>query len=147
MKQNLFASVCTLCLVLLGSAVSAEAQPFTVTPSATQCSAAGGVLTLRVVFAYPGKLPSAIGLQLVLPPGWVHVSTLGPDLPQIAPVTGDTGSLGWAYVAIPENSAEFCVELRYPAGVNAEQVLRAMSIWRPAPPEKPTELRIALAAP
>lgn len=147
MKRNLLATVVALSLALLGPSVSLAAPPLTVVPSATQCSAGGGVIVLQVTFAFAENAPVALGLQLVLPAGWSLVATEGTHVPQVAPAAGDTGALGWAYLELPEKSAEFSIALRYPAGVNAEQVLRAMAIWRPAPPDNPAELKIAIAAP
>ena len=147
MKRKVFPALGLFCLALLSAAVSRAAAPFTVVPSTTRCSADGGTLLLRVVFSFGEKAPSALGLQLLLPPGWTLVSTAGANVPPIAPTPGDTGSLGWAYLELPEKSAEFAVALRYPAGVSVDQVVRAMAIWRPAPPESPAELKIAIGAP
>jgi hypothetical protein len=68
---------------------------------------------LRAVAAYEGT-PGALGWEVVLPADWSLVAINGPQVPNIAPEAGSTGTLEFAYAAIPANRAEFSIIVRYP---------------------------------
>ena len=147
MKTSLLRLWLCLGLGFGAAAAMARAQSLSVTSAEASCSAQGGTVTIHVVLNYAGKSPTGLGLELLLPPGWSHQSTFGVNQPEVGPQSGETGSLGWAYVAVPTDAARFSVVLSYPPGVAGEQSLVARPVFRPAP-ERPTEgQKIVIAGP
>jgi len=100
-------------LTLLASA-SALAQSATLASDTTILSNAGGNVALTAAVNYDGE-PGAIGWSIELPADWSLVSVGGPNVPAIAPEAGTTGTLEFAYTAVPTQRAEFTVVVRYPA--------------------------------
>lgn len=74
----------------------------------------GGTVQFTASVSYETQ-PGAIGWSIVLPEGWAVVS-VGGDVPAIAPESGATGTVEFAYTAAPVGRAEFTLVLRYPAG-------------------------------
>ncbi len=74
----------------------------------------GGTLVLRATADYPG-VPGALGWSIALPSDWSLVLVNGPHVPAIAPEAGSSGTLEFAYTAVPQSRAEFSVVVRYPA--------------------------------
>jgi hypothetical protein len=71
----------------------------------------GSELTLRPSVVYPGT-PNAVGWSITLPDGWSFVATNGPDVPQIGPEPGSTGTLEWAYANVPIGGARFSFKVK-----------------------------------
>jgi len=83
--------------------------------------AAGGIVTLELGTSYIGTAPSQLGWTLVLPPGFSYAG--GESEPEVKPTTGNTGSIDWAYVAIPAGPANFRVRIAYVAGLTGRHTL------------------------
>ncbi len=119
-------------LFLIVLSVAARAQSVTVTPGATTYASTGGTISLGVALRYSGAL-SSLGFQLgPLPAGWSYVSSGGSNIPQITPVAGDSGTLGFAYTSVPTGGADFTFTLSYSAGLVGTQTLGGIAgIFRP----------------
>ena len=116
-----------IALILGGSALSAVAvtpYTFTVTPSATSYSAAGGNLTLTVNLTYTTPI-SALDFSVTTPAGWKYVSATGTSVPQNPPQAGDLGQGGLAfiYTNMPASPASFSFVVSYPAGMTGNKSL------------------------
>ena len=140
MKKRIFLAVALAC-----SALSAWAQTYTVTPSATSYSSAGGNLTFTVSLAYPATVSTvSFGAK---PPAasWKYVSVGGTNVPGLAPVANDTtdpadsGSIfGFTYLSdpntglLPTSPVSFTFVLNYPAGLTGNQVITFRGDYRNA---------------
>lgn len=103
------------CLLLVfGLASLARAQTASLAASQTTLSPGGGTVVLTASANYEDE-PGALGWAIALPADWTLVSVAGPHAPQIAPQNGSTGTLEFAYTAVPAQRAEFSVTVRYPA--------------------------------
>jgi hypothetical protein len=91
------------------------AQTATLTSDTSALAPSGGSVALTATVAYDGE-PGAIGWSIELPADWSLVSITGPNVPAIAPDTGASGTLEFAYTAVPASRAAFTVTVRYPAG-------------------------------
>ena len=98
----------------------AFAQTASLTADTSMLAQSGGTLVLRAAASYEGE-PGALGWAIVLPADWSLVSINGPQAPAIAPEAGSTGTLEFAYTAVPANRAEFSVIVRYPANAASTQ--------------------------
>ncbi|HUR56835.1 MAG TPA: hypothetical protein VM029_03940 [Opitutaceae bacterium] len=99
---------------LLASA-TVFAQSASLKADNTTLAASGGSVLLTATVSYDGE-PSALGWSILLPADWSLVSVTGPNMPAIVPEAGATGTLEFAYTAVPANRAEFSVLVSYPAG-------------------------------
>jgi len=77
--------------------------------------AGGGTFTLELGVNFIGTAPVQLGWTLVLPPGFSYAG--GESEPGVKPVAGNTGSVDWAYVAIPAGSDSFRVRIASVAGL------------------------------
>jgi hypothetical protein len=108
--------------------------------------AAGGIVTLELGTSYIGTAPSQLGWTLVLPPGFSYAG--GESEPEVKPTTGNTGSIDWAYVAIPAGPANFRVRIAYVAGLTGRHTLygtvsfRAIGLPSAVSPAPVTLLRV-----
>lgn len=105
-------------IAALATAASALAQNASLTADQTTLAPAGGVVALTASVSYDGE-PGAVGWSIALPANWSLVSVSGPNVPAIAPESGSTGTLEFAYTAVPSQRAEFVVQVRYPAGTTS----------------------------
>jgi hypothetical protein len=101
-------------LALLG-ALSAVAQTATLSANDGSLSPNGGSVVLTATTTYDGA-PGALGWSIELPANWTLESVSGTNVPQVSPETGATGTLEFAYTAVPAARAEFTLIVRYPAG-------------------------------
>lgn len=140
MKKRIFLAVALAC-----SALSAWAQTYTVTPSATTYSSAGGNVTFTVSLAYPATVSTvSFGAK---PPAasWKYVSVGGTNVPGLAPVANDTtdpadsGSIfGFTYLSdpntglLPTSPVSFTFVVNYPAGLTGNQVITFRGDYRNA---------------
>ncbi len=99
---------------LVCSAVSAFAQNATLTADTAALSPAGGTVSFTAAVSYEGE-PGAVGWSIALPADWSLVSVSGPEVPAISPDAGTTGTLEFAYTAVPPQQATFIVTVKYPA--------------------------------
>lgn len=83
---------------------------------------AGSVLRLTASVAYP-VTPGAVGWAITLPEGWSFVATAGPDVPQVGPQDGATGTLEWAYAEVPAGAARFSFTVKTSGRPGALQVM------------------------
>lgn len=97
---------------------SAFAQTATLQADSTALSASGGTVSLTAAVKYDGQ-PGAIGWSIELPNDWKLVAVSGPNVPAISPGLGTSGTLEFAYSAVPAERAEFSVVVSYPAGASA----------------------------
>jgi hypothetical protein len=98
---------------LLLSAV-ASAQTAALSSDTNSLTGAGGTVVLTASASYEGE-PGAVGWSIELPADWTLVSVGGPNVPEIKPDDGTTGTLEFAYLAVPAQRAQFTVVVRYPA--------------------------------
>ena len=115
---------------LVSAALSAHAQTYSVTPSSTTYTSAGGNLTFTVALAYPADA-SAVGFS-AKPPGaaWKYVTTAGTNVPDVKPNADDvtdpavaSSTFDFSYQTPPANSSSFTFSLNLPAGLSGNQVL------------------------
>ena len=118
----------------LASLVCGFAQTATLTATAATLSAQGGNIGLVATLAYPADAianpPAAIGFKINLPPGWSLDSTGGPNVPDIVPLPGTTGTLDYAYSSFSTNQINFAATITYPAGLTVNQAITASAIFR-----------------
>jgi hypothetical protein len=99
---------------LVCAAASALAQNATLTADTNTLSPSGGTVSLTATVSYEGE-PGAVGWSIVLPADWSLVGVSGPEVPAVSPDAGATGTLEFAYTALPPQQATFVVTVRYPA--------------------------------
>ena len=102
------------------AASCAFAQNASLSSDTSVLAQSGGTLVLRATAGYEGE-PGALGWSVVLPADWSLVAVNGPQVPTIAPEPGSTGTLEFAYTAVPANRAEFSMVVRYPANAASIQ--------------------------
>jgi hypothetical protein len=90
------------------------AQTATLSSDTTNLAAAGGTVILTATANYDGE-PGAVGWSIELPADWTLVNVGGPNVPEIKPDDGTTGTLEFAYMSVPSQTARFTVTVRYPA--------------------------------
>jgi hypothetical protein len=114
----------TFRLLLAASATLAAswafAQSASLTSDTTVLAQSGGTLVLRATAEYMGE-PGALGWAIALPADWSLVAINGPQAPAVAPEAGSTGTLEFAFTAVPAGRAEFSVIVRYPANAPSTQ--------------------------
>lgn len=82
----------------------------------------GETLTLAItITAEDDSNISALGLTETIPDGWTFVSVDGENgqIPAIPPTEGDTGDLGFIWVAVPEFPVNFTYTLQVPEDAEA----------------------------
>lgn len=82
----------------------------------------GEVLTVTVsISAEDAVAISALGLTETVPVGWTFVSVDGEigQVPAVPPNEGDTGDLGFIWVAVPDFPVTFTYTLQVPADAEA----------------------------
>ena len=75
---------------------------------------------------YVGRTTS-LGWQVLLPEGWSLVSTDGIDA-DVAPVTGQTGLLEWAWITPPDSPIGFSYVVAVPEGTEGDQAFAGLVI-------------------
>lgn len=105
--------------------VSAEVDQAIVATHAASGFSAGGTATITVELSFPPAAAS-LGWSTELPPGWSYLS--GSNEPDVAPKSGATGVLEWAWTAPPESPASFSFEVRVPAGYNDIATMRSFGL-------------------
>ncbi len=99
----------------------------TLTPTSAYLLPGGGTATFTAnVAGYPGDT-SAIGWEVTLPAGWSY--TGGTGEPDVKPTPGQTGTLEWAYVSIPQD-ASFTFTASYPSNLTSNASLASSVIVR-----------------
>lgn len=96
-------------------AATAFAQSASLQANGTKLAAAGGTVQLTATVSYDGE-PGAIGWSITLPAEWKLAGISGPNVPTVVPEVGSTGTLEFAFSAIPAGRAEFSISVTYPAG-------------------------------
>ncbi len=99
----------------------------TLSPASEYLLPGGGTATFTAnVASYPGET-TAIGWEVVLPAGWSYVGGTGE--PDVRPIAGQTGTLEWAYISIPEE-ASFTFTVSYPANITSAASIASAVIVR-----------------
>lgn len=93
---------------------TAFAQTATLSSDTSTLSPSGGQVVLTATASYDGE-PGALGWMIELPADWQLVSVGGPNTPDIKPDAGVSGTLEFAFVQVPAQTARFTVLVRYPA--------------------------------
>ena len=111
-----------------------------ITTADSKMDPGGGELVLAVRVEYE-TTPAALGAQLGLPAGWSLISVSGRTPPEIAPQTGTTNRLEFAWTNAPGDQVNFEITVAYPAGAPAvnlsgEVIIRAKG--------KPTRLPVSV---
>lgn len=96
-------------------AATAFAQSASLKANGTKLAADGGTVQLTASVNYDGE-PGAIGWSIALPPDWKLAGISGPNVPTVAPEVGSTGTLEFAFSAIPTGRVEFSILVTYPSG-------------------------------
>ena len=109
---------------LLLVATASYGQQATLTAEGTRLVAGGGTLKFVATVAYD-QAPKALGWLIKLPPGWSLQQTGGAQAPEIAPVSGTTTTLEWAYLTVPASTAQFEFTACYPAEIRQDQRISA----------------------
>ncbi len=99
----------------------------TLTPDSAYLLPSTGTVTFTAAVSGYTNATSAIGWSVTLPAGWSYVSGTGE--PDVKPAAGQTGTLEWAYISIPE-SASFTFTISYPAGIVADASIASAVIVR-----------------
>jgi hypothetical protein len=107
--------------LILCAAVSAFAQTASLTANTETLAASGGSVVLTATTTYDGE-PGALGWSIALPAGWSLEAISGTNVPAIAAEVGASGTLDFAYTAVPAARAEFTLIVRYPAGATSAAV-------------------------
>jgi hypothetical protein len=102
------------------AAASAFAQSAALSSDTTTLAPSGGTVVLTATTTYDAA-PGALGWSIALPAEWTLVSVSGPDVPAISPQAGSSGTLEFAFTAVPAGRAEFTVQVRYPANAESAQ--------------------------
>jgi len=89
----------------------------------------GGTVTLTVAITYSVS-PTALGGTISLPAGWSLAGTGGANPPNSVPEPGTTQQLDFAYFNFPAGSAQFTVNLNYPAGLVGSQTILSTFQYR-----------------
>lgn len=124
----------TVLVALLAFFVSSQvsAQPTaSLTANATTYASTGGQVVFTATINYSTvAAPTALGFALTVPTGWALVGTAGPNVPEIRPSAGTTGSLEYAFTSAPAGSASFAITVSYPAGLVGNQTMFASAVYR-----------------
>jgi hypothetical protein len=88
----------------------------------------GGTVTFTNTLLYSG-IPTGLGWSVTLPSGWTFVSD-GGAVADVRPLAGDTGTLEWAWAAVPTSPLNFTYTVRAPVGAFAVQQLTAEAMVR-----------------
>ena len=99
--------------VLVALTSNVVAQTASVSVDNPNLAPGGGGVVLTASVAYDGQ-PGALGVAVQLPVGWTLVSVAGVNVPAIAPESGSTGTLEFAYTQVPANGVRFSLVVRYP---------------------------------
>ena len=123
-------------ILAVRAAVAQSSASYSVTPSSTTYSPAGGQITFNVAMSYPaGAVPSLA----VKPPSsaWVYAGESGANIPPVRSDPGDTtdpstptSTFNFAYLTAPSGSASFSFVLSYPAGLTGNQVISIFADYR-----------------
>jgi hypothetical protein len=87
----------------------------------------GATLTLTNTLTFPVST-TGLGWSVSLPAGWSFASDAGAG--EVRPVAGDTGTLEWAWTAVPVSPVSFTYTVNVPAGASGEQLIAADAIIR-----------------
>jgi uncharacterized delta-60 repeat protein len=88
----------------------------------------GGTATITNTLNYTGEA-SSLGWSVTLPAGWSFAGNAG-AVAEIGPKAGDTGTLSWAWTAMPASPVVFTYTVNVPAGESAARTLPAQAIVR-----------------
>ncbi len=108
-----FIRASVILFVAFGGSVIAQTASFSA--DGNKLATGGGQVTLTAAVAYEGE-PGALGWSVALPESWSFAGVVGPNVPAIVPEAGSTGTLEFAFTAVPAHRAEFSILVRYPAG-------------------------------
>lgn len=104
----------------------------------------GGTLTFTATASdYPSDT-TALAWAVTVPAGWSY--TTGTGEPNIAPSTGTTVLLEWAYFDVPASSAAFTFQVSYPGDVIVDSQVTAEVILRNSGTTAPTILPVDAVA-
>ena len=96
----------------------ADDAQLAVTRSATGGAASdtAPMLTITIEIEVPEELPlSAIGVEEILPQGWVFAGVSGPHLPAVAPYIGETGAISFVWFPTPGGNIQFSYDVAVPS--------------------------------
>jgi hypothetical protein len=103
-----------------------RAQTASLTADSTTLAAGGGTVSIAATITYSGR-PSALGWTITLPAGWSYA---GGDNPGVAPSSGQTGALDWAFTSIPASPARLTFRANYPAGQSGAATVGGSAVYR-----------------
>ncbi len=114
----------SLSVLFVSLALQGYAQQAGLTAESSRLSSYGGTVKIAASVTYE-QAPGALGWSITLPIGWSLVETSGAQTPEIAPSAGAVSKLEWAFVSIPNSSAQFEFTVSYPAGLRQTQRISA----------------------
>lgn len=109
-RMNVSAIRCALGLVL--GAMTASAQPASLTPDSASLNAAGGAVTFSVAVTLTD--PAVVTFDATLPDGWSYSS--GSGEPTVHPSSGARGAMSWSTATPVSGPVGFSFTAVYPAG-------------------------------
>ena len=130
MKKHIrFLSVVgALVFALLASRTEA-ANTFTVVPTSTSYSSAGGTISFDVTFSYTDPM-NALSCALTAPSGWKFGVASGANVPELKPDSAQAGIFDFLYMSTPPDppaTRTFSFTVTYPANKTGNQVFTSVS--------------------
>jgi formylglycine-generating enzyme required for sulfatase activity len=90
----------------------------------------GGAVGVENTLTFAGAA-SALGWQVVLPPGWSFAAGSGAE-GEVKPAPGTTSLLEWKWNVVPASPVRFAYAVTVPAGTTGDQQLRGLHEFRQA---------------
>lgn len=104
----------------------------------------GNQITVTITFTRTGTdTITALGFRDIAPAGWTLASVGGPNAPQLAPANGSSGTLEFAWFAIPPFPATFTYTLNIPPSTTGQQCFDGQALFRTGGPELTSDHNIA----
>ncbi|MFM1749317.1 MAG: hypothetical protein RLZZ188_2983 [Verrucomicrobiota bacterium] len=91
-------------------------------------SPSSSTITIRNTLSFAGT-PAGIGWSALIPRGWALVSVAG-QVGDVAPQTGATDALEWAWTSVPASPVIFSYTLSVPAGESGPRSIAAFAVVR-----------------
>lgn len=116
-------------------AVEGEIEPTVLTLARTVLGAGtypelGGTVDVQVTITRTGTTPlTQLGLTSVIPSGWTFKKLLSGALPPIAPTSGQSGTLSFAWIALPAFPITFSYRLNVPEASTGTQTVSGVLIY------------------
>jgi hypothetical protein len=84
---------------------------------------------IDIEIRYPGEL-NALAITETIPDNWTFISVDGDDAPAFSPNQGDTGTLEFFWLSIPETPIDFSYRVAVPEDSSDEQIFEGQVSYR-----------------